>query len=309
MNNPIKTWFAVDITADPAASVAIEYAFNVSNALGTEINNFLKDKKEDACVIGYFDSEPDVEAIAAAIKDALHIYNVTPDAIRSTTVRKVENADWLAEWKKHWKPTEIGKFIIAPPWSDVGETNKIVIRIEPNMAFGTGTHETTQLCLQAISGSYQAEQTFLDVGTGTGILAIAAAKLAKESAEKKFFACETDADAVAIAKENAMLNGVGDRIEIAHGSIDYDTPAFDFVCANLTIDVIVPILPTLLAKAKQLLVLSGILVEQKAIIADELQKFEISDVKFEIKGEWIAIVISMDWAFSAERRAEYRRRP
>lgn len=287
--NATQTWFAVDVTADPAASEAIEYAFNVLEALGTEINIFRSDKTEDVCVIGYFDSEPENDTVTIAIEDALQIYGLTAELIRSTAFRKVENADWLAEWKKHWRPTQLVKFIIAPPWADVGETDKIVIRIEPNMAFGTGTHETTQLCLQAIGDNYQNGQSFLDIGTGTGILAIAVAKLGGQT----ILACDTDADSIKIAKENATANGANDCIEFIQGTINDHTPAFDFVCANLTIDVIVPMLPVLLAKTRKLLVLSGILAEQKEIIFGELQKFEISNFKFEIKGAWIAVVISM----------------
>ena len=299
-DNATQTWFAVDVTADSAAAEAVEYAFNVSEALGTEINIFRKDKAEEVCVVGYFDCEPDHDAVSAAIEDALQIHGLTRQSIRSTAIRKVENTDWLAEWKKHWKPTVVGKFVIAPPWEAVDENEKIVIRIEPNMAFGTGTHETTQLCLQAIGDNYRAGQTFLDVGTGTGILAIAAAKLATENTENsenslaEIIACDTDADSVRIARENAMVNGVGDDIEFVEGSINDKTPVFDFVCANLTIDVIVPLLPLLLAKSREKLVLSGILVEQKDIIYAELQKFEISNFKFQIKGEWICVVISMN---------------
>ena len=104
---------------------------------------------------------------------------------------------------------------------------------------------------------------------------------------------DTDVDSIIIAKENAVANGVNESIEFIQGTINDDTPAFDLVCANLTIDVIVPLLPMLLEKAGKFLVLSGILAEQKEIISGELQKFEISDFKFEIKGEWIAAVISM----------------
>ncbi|MFN0279166.1 MAG: 50S ribosomal protein L11 methyltransferase [Pyrinomonadaceae bacterium] len=289
MNAKSQTWFAVDVPVDPLASEAVEYAFNLSGALGTEINDFRKNNTDDICVIGYFDDEPDVPAIAASIEESLRIYGLTTDAVRTVAVRKVENADWLAEWKKHWKPTSIGKFIIAPPWADVDETADIVIRIEPNMAFGTGTHETTQLCLQAITDSYLEGQTFLDVGTGTGILAIAAAKMFNES--QKIFACDTDADAFEIAKENALFNSV--QIEFIDGPITKDTPISDFVCANLTIDVIVLLLPLLLTKTRHTLVLSGILVEQRDIISDELRKFQISNFKFEIKGEWISVVISL----------------
>ena len=109
-------------------------------ALGTEINDFRNDQREDVSVIGYFDDPPDGDAIVAALADAVEIYGFPTQSIKSTATREVTNTDWLAEWKKHWKPTTVGKFVIAPPWLEVPETDKIVIRIEPNMAFGTGTY-------------------------------------------------------------------------------------------------------------------------------------------------------------------------
>lgn len=291
-----QKWTAVDITVDARATEAIESALNQLDTLGTEIDSFRSSKGEPSIVTGFFDVLPDEAEIDSTLNEALRIYGFTSEAVKSIASRNVEQTDWLAEWKKYWKPTVVGKFVIAPPWENVEEPEKIVISIEPNMAFGTGTHETTQLCLQAITDHYLSGQTFLDVGTGTGILAIATAKLATLSIGKdiKILACDTDADSFAIAKENAILNGVGERIEFIHGPIDDDTPSFDFVCANLTIDVIVPLLPLLLAKTRERLVLSGILVEQKNIIDAELQKFEISNLKFEISGEWIAVIISMD---------------
>ena len=131
--------------------------------------------------------------------------------------------------KKYWKPVEIGRFYPAP-WHEVDEGKGIVIRIEPNMAFGTGTHETTKLCLEAIDRNYQPGQSFLDVGTGTGILAIAAARMAGPDA--KITAVDNDPDAVAIAIENAKLNSVAERITIETGTmIGADSHAW---CANLT---------------------------------------------------------------------------
>ena len=180
----------------------------------------------------------------------------------------------------------VGKFIVAPPWADV-ESEKILIRIEPNMAFGTGTHGTTQLCLKAIGEHCSPGMSFLDVGTGTGILAIGAAKLGATD----ILACDTDADAINIARENAQLNGVAKHIEFADVGIDGRTPQYDFVCANLTVDVIIPILGLLLDKSKMLLLLSGILAEQEQIIRDGLLKFQISNIKIEASGEWISVLI------------------
>jgi ribosomal protein L11 methyltransferase len=159
------------------------------------------------------------------------------------------------------------------------------------MAFGTGTHETTQLCIRAIEKHYQAGQSFLDVGTGTGILSIAAATL---NPAAKVVACDTDADSIRIAKENAELNDVAISIEFYVGTVEETAPKFDFVAANLTIDVITPLLPLLLEKASRTLLLSGILVQQKDAIVSELSRCNIHEADIETAGEWISVVIRRD---------------
>ena len=306
------SWYAFEITVDADASEAIEFALNESGALGTEINNLGKDKpKETLCVTGYFNEKPTDEILQNEIAEALRIYGFSSDVIKNSEWRTVEDKDWLAEWKKSWRPTETGRFVVAPAWLEISAApEKIIIRIEPNMAFGTGTHETTRLCLRAIEEIYDGS-SFLDVGTGTGILAIAAAKIqsaarSPESAvENKstqdsglraadsLLACDTDADSVTIARENAEINGVK-GIEFYIGSITEDTPQFDFVCANLTADVIVPLLPLLVAKFKKTLLLSGILKEQEDWVVGELSsKFKVqsSKLKIETDGEWISILV------------------
>jgi ribosomal protein L11 methyltransferase len=288
-SSPAETWYAVDVCAAAAAAEAVESAFNALESAGTEINNLRKDPQDEVTVTGYFNANPDPIAARQAIDEYLAIYGLPSDAVVSVNTREVVNEDWLAEWKRHWRPTEAGKFVIAPPWSNVGATDKFVIRIEPNMAFGTGTHETTKLCLDAISRYFQPGDSFLDVGTGTGILAIAAAKLSETEAIEAY---ETDADSVAIARENAILNGVGNRIEFFHRPIDEETPARDLVCANVTLDVIAPMLPLLISKAKRHLVLSGILVEQRALIEDELAKYVVGTYDMETDGEWLSVIVS-----------------
>jgi ribosomal protein L11 methyltransferase len=264
-------------------------------ALGTEINHLRKKNAESVTVVGYFNELPDDERFQDELHYALRAYGFADDTVTQVERKEVEKTDWLAEWKKHWKPTDIGGFVIAPPWSDVDERGGIIIRIDPNMAFGTGTHETTQLCLRAIEKYYVPGNTFLDVGTGTGILSIAAAKLNLKSqiADLKLSACDTDVDSVAIAKENAELNGVGELIDFTIGSISDDTPEFDFVCANLTLDVIGPLLLLLLRKARRILVLSGILVEQRAKIVRMLADLEIGDPEVIEAGEWISVTVKV----------------
>lgn len=290
MKSSQENWFALEITVDAKASEAVEFALNELDALGTEINNLGKNPTETLTVIGYFNEKPDDEYLRFEISNALQIYGFLDDAIKQIEWREVENQDWLAEWKKHWKPTETVRFIIAPTWETVENTEKIIIRIEPSMAFGTGTHETTKLCLKAIEENYDGEMSFLDVGTGTGILAIAAVKFRIQDSKFKIIGCDTDEDSIKIAIENAALNTTK-NIEFYVGSISNETPEFDFICANLTADVILPILSLLIEKAKKILVLSGILKEQENLITGELNKFQISNFKIETDGEWISILI------------------
>ena len=290
MNNDQKTWFAVSVNVKTAAAEAIEFAFNGLDSLGTEINDMPKADRESVTVIGYFHALPAEDFLKHGMDDALRIYGISTDSIVGIQTAEVKNEDWLAEWKKHWKPTHVGRFVIAAPWHEVDDPDKIVIRIEPNMAFGTGTHETTQLCLAAISENYEPGQSFLDVGTGTGILAIAAAKLNLKSqiSNLKFLACDTDDGSIGIARANAALNGVGD-IEFEAGPISSDTPRFGFVCANLTADVIIPILPLLLAKTSRTLVMSGILAEQEQLILNALPQHLTGRHSVTHSGDWISV--------------------
>jgi ribosomal protein L11 methyltransferase len=237
----------------------------------------------------YFDAPPERERVREALFEALRIYALPSSAVREISAREVEARDWLGEWKKSWQPARVGeRFLVAPPWSelDAGD-ERIVIRIEPGMAFGTGTHETTRLCLEAVERHFDGA-SFLDVGTGTGVLAIAAAKLRPAA---RVEACDTDADAVGIARENARLNGVGDRIEFRVGSIEATTASADFVCANLTANVILPLLPALTAATCGRLVLSGILEAQAADVLAALAALGVTDCEIMTAGEWIAIII------------------
>lgn len=286
-HSPSKIWHAVDVTLAAAAREAVEYALMEAGALGTE-----SAEMDDAMmrVTAYFDAPPQRELIRAALFEALRVYGLPTSAVREMSLREVADEDWLGEWKRNWQPVAVGKrFVIAPPWSEVASApDRIVIRIEPGMAFGTGTHETTRLCLAAIEKYYRGG-SFLDVGTGTGILAIAAAKLFPDA---RIEACDTDEEAVSIARENARLNEVAERINFSVGSVSDDaTLSADCVCANLTADVIVPLLPALLGATCGYLILSGILDSQIAQVLARLQEIG-GDVEREVvaDGEWVAII-------------------
>ncbi len=286
-----KSWHALAVQAEPVAREAVEYALMEAGALGTETDDSTAGLTE---VIGYFEQLPNREAVRAELAEALRIYELPSSSVIEMNVREVANEDWLGNWKKSWRPVEVGRLIIAPPWTDVRVGgDRIVIRIEPGMAFGTGTHETTRLCLKTIMRFFKGA-SFLDVGTGTGILAIAAAKLFPNV---RIAACDTDPEAIEIAKENARLNDVAGRIDFQVGSVDESgskplRPSADFVCANLTADVISGLLPALVSASCGRLVLSGILDTQVDAIVDQLNGMGNSgNLVMMQDGEWVAIVV------------------
>lgn len=273
-------WYALDVDLEPAAQEAVQYALMEAGALGTEAN--------DRVVTGYFAATPNRERVRDQLFDALRIYNLPASSVRDMNVRAVPQRDWLEEWKQSWQPVQIGRFIIAPPWSEIDEQpDRLIIRIEPGMAFGTGTHETTRLCLNAIQQHYSGG-SFLDVGTGTGILAIAAAKL---FAHAHVEAYDSDEDAIAIARENAAANGVLDQINFRAGSVDDSSASADLVCANLTADVITQMMSILVGLSCGKLILSGILETQIEMVQAALHACGVDDFEIVQDGEWIALIV------------------
>jgi len=273
------------VELEAGAREAVEYALMEAGALGTETQN-----SDDALihVTAYFATVPQRERVRDELFEALRIYNLPTSSVRDMNVREVAERDWLEEWKQNWQPVEVGRFIIAPPWSNLTNTHdRIVIRIEPGMAFGTGTHETTRLCLAAIQKHFSGG-SFLDVGTGTGILAIAAAKLFPEA---RIEACDTDEAAIRIARENAQANDVLDQIDFHVGSVDDSTASADLVCANLTADVIVRMMRTLVSLACGKLVLSGILETQVEMVQAALADCGITEFEIEQDGEWVSLIV------------------
>ena len=280
-----KEWYAAEAVVAREAGEAIAYGLMEAGALGTET----RDAGAQQLVTGYFDRQLDERAVRAALISALGLYGCVPAALRGLSVQAVPDRDWLAEWKKTWQPVETGRFLVAPPWIEPASASAsvIVIKINPGMAFGTGTHETTRLCLKAIEKHFRGG-SFLDVGTGTGILAIAAAKMFPDA---RIEAIDVDTEAIEIAKENALLNGVTGQIEFDAGSVTDETASADLVCANLTAPVILELLPQLLAATCGRLILSGILDAQLGMVQSRLIELGANVLESLQDGEWVALVI------------------
>jgi len=286
-----KIWRAFEVSTLRDAREAIEYGLMEAGAQGTETREI----NGTVSITGYFGGQPGENEIRAALLDALRIYGAPAASLIDLRAHEVPDRDWLAEWKKDWQPVEVGRFIIAPPWIESepppvagGPTrDRITIRINPGMAFGTGTHETTRLCLKAIEKHFRGG-SFLDVGTGTGILAIAAARMFPQA---RIEGCDTDPEAIEIAKENAHLNDAAEHIAFSIGSVDEQTASASLVCANLTAPVIVELLPSLLAATCGRLVLCGILDSQIELVQERLRDLGAEALEIDQEGEWVAIVV------------------
>lgn len=193
------------------------------------------------------------------------------------SVTAVEDRDWLAEWRSGLAPRRVGKrLIVAPTWADPdAEPTDIILRVDPQMAFGTGEHASTRGVLRLLERVVKAGDVMLDAGTGSGILAIAAARLGAA----RVIAIDNDADALINARENVEANGVAAVIRIEHASIDgafleASGTRFDVIAANVLSGVLLPLLPGFAAylAAGGALLLGGILVEESDLMLDAAGK-------------------------------------
>ena len=210
----------------------------------------------------------------------------------SIKAQKIINQDWSKKWKEHWKPTHASDHvIICPSWEEC-ETKKgeILINLDPGSAFGTGTHATTQLCIQAIEKYMKKDAFMADIGTGSGILAITAIKCGA----KKAVAIDNDPLVIDVAVDNAQMNHVLDKIEFFHRTADELKEKFDFIAANILHNVLAEIMGDLeaLMKPDARMVLSGILDEKQQIVLDAVEKHGLKVLEILHQENWVAIVVS-----------------
>ncbi len=245
-------------------------------------------------VCGYIPMDATLEHTRHRIEQGLY-YLGRIQPLPPAEFKPIANLNWSETWKQHYHPVKIGKkFIIVPAWLDIPDNTRIPIRIDPGMAFGTGTHPTTQLCLTLLEDYLHIDEPVLDVGCGSGILSIAALKLGASHA----FGVDTDTDAIAAAEENAIINNVADQSTYAVGSVEkIKAGCFPIWRAPIVLsNILAPILLRLLdaglgdlVLSDGVLLLSGILEEQFPKLRAALHHlgFRIQE-KRQIK-DWIAI--------------------
>ena len=209
------------------------------------------------------------------------------------TTRTVEGDDWIEIWRKHFRPIHIGsRVVVVPEWIKYEkQPQEVTVRLDSNMAFGTGEHETTSMCLELLQEYLTPECVCLDVGCGSGILGISAVLLGAESAYL------TDIDPVATdsAEHNCKLNGVADRCTVKRTDLVGDSEiAADIALANITAEVLCRLAPTLPAHVKSggTLILSGIIKEKLEGVLQAFAAVGFNHIKTINKGEWYAVAFT-----------------
>ena len=205
-------------------------------------------------------------------------------------LNKVAEEDWATSWKAYFKPEHIGKsLVVKPTWEEyTAQTGEIVIHLDPGMAFGTGTHPTTSMCLKMLEKYVQGGELVYDVGTGSGILSVAAAKLGAE----EIWAWDVDLVAVRVAKDNVKLNGLENKINVELGSLPEKTKAADLIVANIVANIILQLARqfrvNLLSGGR--LICSGIIETREEEVVAALKE-EGLELKERIQeGDWICLV-------------------
>lgn len=258
----------------------------ISTTEGT-LKIFLKD--DDSTT--FEDMKYDIENVLDLYREEFQSRGLTDEELGSWDfeLEEKKTEDWSQKWKEKWDVTHVtDKIAVVPDWIDYKpKENEVIIKLEPGCAFGTGTHQTTQLCMKALEKYMNKGDKVADIGMGSGILSILAKKLGATSV----YGCDTDDTVIEVAKENAKKNNVEATFEL--GSADKIKDKFDFVCANILHFVLAEIMGDLknLMKTGAMMSLSGILDEKKQMVIDAYEKENLELVEEIHQDQWTSFVV------------------
>ncbi|MCZ2123296.1 MAG: 50S ribosomal protein L11 methyltransferase [Anaerolineales bacterium] len=300
-------WLEVSLTVNGelAESVADVLARFAPNGVMTEQGVRFNDEEDEGTATGpitvraYLEVNDQLEETRQKIEEALFYLGMI-QPVPTPTYKQIADQNWMEAWKQHYKPILIGeRLLILPAWLQNPEPNRIPIKIDPGMAFGTGTHPTTQLCLELMerSTANQPLSTAIDVGCGSGILSIAALKLGAS----KVLGVDIDIESVKNSRENADVNGVGEELILGQGSVtEVLNGQFEFRQAPLVVaNILGPILIRLfdagladLIESKGEIILSGILNHQAEDVIAAGQAKGLVRGELRQMGDWVALALS-----------------
>ena len=280
---------------DIIEGILFDYGIYTTEEVSTDLVDELDQDEKDWDFIDYplLNSEKDIFAIKVYpenLEDAKKLKDELEEkSLGNSKIEEKDDEDWANNWKKYYKPLEIGDSLaIVPEWEEY-ESNRKIIKINPGMAFGTGTHESTYMCLELLEKYVNEGDEIFDIGCGSGILAIAALKLGA----KRALAIDIDDKCIDASHENAKLNNVEDKMEIKKGNrLDVVKGRADLIVSNIIAEIIVDEIKNLKNHMDPggIFITSGIIKERRQMVMDALveNNFEIID---EIeKNNWLAIV-------------------
>ncbi|MCC0687667.1 MULTISPECIES: 50S ribosomal protein L11 methyltransferase [unclassified Clostridioides] len=273
-----------------------DFLFQKKNELDwdyVEEEVFKKNEEDDVLIKTYVSEEKNVMEFVEIIKQkVLGLKDFGIDIGEgSVSLDEVNEADWANAWKAYYKPTKVGqRVVVKPTWEDYTmQEGDLIIELDPGMAFGTGTHETTSMCIRELEKYVNKDSKVFDIGCGSGILAIAAAKLGA----KEVVAVDLDEVAVKVAKENVLENKVEKNVSVMHGNLtDVIKDKADIIVANIIADIIKILANDVqnFMKEDAIFISSGIILDKVEEVKDSLIENGFEIVEVQKLGEWSAIV-------------------
>ena len=247
----------------------------------------------------YLDVDEDKEKVLADVRAALAEMQEFLDLGECTiTESETEDKDWINNWKQYFKQFYVDDILIIPSWEEVKpeDQDKMIIHIDPGTAFGTGMHETTQLCMRQLKKYVNSDTELLDVGTGSGILSIVALKLGAKHA----VGTDLDPCAITATKENLEVNGIPETsMDVMIGNIITDKAVqdavgyekYDIVVANILADVLVPLTPVILHQLKSggIYITSGIIDEKEETVVEAVKAAGLEVVEVTHQNDWVSV--------------------
>ena len=296
-------WIEVSVCADREAAEVIsaifaEHAYAGGVAIDEDVtpspdgDGFAYNLDRPVLVKAYMAVDDQAGEKVQRLRSALdHLSVLRP--VAPLTVRQVADEDWATAWREHYHVLRLGRhFVVVPSWREYSvQEGDMVLRLDPGMAFGTGLHPTTRLCLERLEDAVRPGVTVLDVGTGSGILALASARLGAASV----LAVETDAVAVAAARENIALNGLAHIIAVEQRSIPLPgRRRFDVVVANIIACVIAELAAHLADALRPggALIVSGIIADREQMVMASLERAGLRSVRRDVDGDWVTMTLT-----------------
>ncbi len=286
---------AVDIASQALMDLGCTGVTAAEKTLDTFIVPAPEALTNDPVLKAYFHYPDNVQILCCQIQEALSsLAGIYPELADVTLDhRELADHDWESDWKQHFPPFKVGnRLVIHPSWIDwQAEADEVVLTLDPGQAFGTGTHATTSLCLEALVEHFESSlppQKILDVGTGSGILAMAGAALGS----KEVIACDIDSDACKVATENVEQNELSKSVTITDKPLDKISGQFDLVLANILAGENIRLAELLVERLapQGRLALSGILIEQEEEVIEGFSGFPLKQLSTSHKDEWTCIV-------------------